>query len=340
MSASAQHDAFPSASSSSHSPVANTPPSLDDHDELDLLDNDDNLRHDYHGDADILDDDPIQGGRDLGTPLSFKRRPKPGLLSAPSRFLSSLMGNGTRSPHRDNASPANLSRATSPLRPGAGLNAATKDGMPQDWYVEGPGRRVGYEDLTAIDWIFEYTKERQRLRVLSSSTRGLLSYVQRLADASQVWIILLLTGVMVGAIAAGIDITTDWLGDLKLGFCSGGPEGGKFYLNKGFCCYGYDQGSKCEGWKPWSSALGVQSSGGSWFIEYFFYLIFSVCFPNQPCLWISVLANTVKGLAGILRCTSRTGVCRICQAQWYPGDQDSPGRLRDAQFPGDLDPHH
>lgn len=287
MSGPAQNEAFAfaSASSSSHSPLrANTPPSLDDGDELDFLDGshdidlgDGHLRHDYHGDADVLDDDPINGGEgDLHTPLSFKRRQKPGLLSAPSRFLSSLMG--TRSPQRGHGSPANLSRATSPRR--TGVNSATKDGVSLDWYVEGPGRRVGYEDLTAIDWIFEYTKERQRLRALTSGASGLLSYVQHLADASQVWVILLLTGLTVGAIAAGIDITTDWLGDLKLGFCSGGHEGGKFYLNRGFCCYGYDQGSKCEGWKSWSDALGIHSAGGSWFIEYLFYMVFSVWISN------------------------------------------------------------
>ena len=57
-----------------------------------------------------------------------------------------------------------------------------------DWYVEGPGRRVGYDDLTAIDWIFEYTKERQRLRVLFSTTHGIFGYLRRLLDASHVWV--------------------------------------------------------------------------------------------------------------------------------------------------------
>jgi chloride channel 3/4/5 len=134
--------------------------------------------------------------------------------------------------------------------------------------------------MTAIDWIFEYTKERQRMRVLSSSASGILGYVQQFIDASQVWVILVLTGLLVGTIAAGIDVTSDWLGDLKLGFCSSGPEGGHFYLNKNFCCYGYDQGSKCAGWKYWSEALGIHAAGGKWFIEYFFYLLFSV--STQP----------------------------------------------------------
>lgn len=160
---------------------------------------------------------------------------------------------------------------------GSALNGS-KDGIPLDWYVEGPGRRVGYEDLTAIDWIFEYTKERQRLRVLYSSATGLVGYIQQLLDASQIWFILVFTGIAVGALAAGIDVASDWLADLKTGYCASGPDGGAFYLNRNFCCYGYDQGAMCVGWKPWATALGITSAGGKWFIEYFFFLLLSVTF--------------------------------------------------------------
>ena len=133
------------------------------------------------------------------------------------------------------------------ISPGRGspLNVGTpthgqKDGGPLDWYVEGPGRRVGYDDMTAIDWIFEYTKERQRLRVLYSSATGLVGYAQQLLDASQVWWVLIGTGLAVGILAACIDVASDWLGDLKTGYCKNGPGGGKFYLNKGFCCWGLE----------------------------------------------------------------------------------------------------
>ncbi len=159
--------------------------------------------------------------------------------------------------------------------PDSHSNLADKNGGPLDWYVEGPGRRVGYDDMTAIDWIFEYTKERQRLSVLRSSASGLIGQAQQLLDASQVWVILVLTGLAVGSVAAAIDVTTDWLGDLKAGYCSQ-LDGGAFYLNKGFCCLGYDEGAKCKGWIPWAAALGITSAAGKWFIEYFFFLSFSV----------------------------------------------------------------
>lgn len=44
-----------------------------------------------------------------------------------------------------------------------------------------------------------------------------------------------LSGLMVGMIAASIDIVTNWLGDLKDGFCR--PS---FYLSKAFCCWQID----------------------------------------------------------------------------------------------------
>jgi len=169
------------------------------------------------------------------------------------------------------------SRRVSPDNVGQGSGASnTKDGGPLDWYVEGPGRRVGYEDLTSIDWIFEYTKERQRLRMLYSGANGMLGYFQQLFDSSQIWLTLILTGLAAGVVAASIDVVSDWLGDLKTGYCSTGTDSGRFYLNKNFCCWGYADTASCQDWVPWSKALRVTSTGGVWTVEYGFFLLFSV----------------------------------------------------------------
>lgn len=137
----------------------------------------------------------------------------------------------------------------SPLRPygetGGNENlGVSKDGFSLDWYVEGPGRRVGYDDLTAIDWIFEYTKERQRKRLLFTKGQGVLGHVRQLLDGSHLWFVLIGTGIGVGIIAAAIDVATNWLGDIKSGYCKSGKGGGMFYLNRSFCCWGYD-GEPC-----------------------------------------------------------------------------------------------
>ena len=244
----------------------------------------------FSRDQTLLSEDPLDA--DGGNTVSFKRKQR----QAPvSRFLSAFSGNGSNSRQatpspRSGTPTVNVARSQGldslGGRDASIVNTHTKDGGPLDWYVEGPGRRVGYEDLTAIDWIFEYTKERQRLRMLYSNATGLFGYAKQLLDASQIWVVLILTGLAAGVFAAGIDIASDWLGDLKTGYCSSGQDGGRFYLNKYFCCFGYDELAHCRDWVPWSLALHVASSGGKWFVQYFFFIAFSVRIPPIMMQWL------------------------------------------------------
>lgn len=243
-----------SSSSSSRSPPK--PTAIEDYDS----DNDDPVAN-HSREQTLFSEDPLDS--DTANLVSFKRKQK---QPAGSRFLSVLSGNTSRqtTPSPRTGTPTlDSSRlhlnTLGGSRDGSNSNG-TKDG-PLDWYVEGPGRRVGYQDMTAIDWIFEYTKERQRLRILYSSGAGLLGYVQKFLDASQVWVVLLLTGLATGIAAAAIDVASDWLGDIKSGYCAAGEDGGHFYLNKYFCCYGFDGFSQCRDWIPWSRVFHITSFG-------------------------------------------------------------------------------
>ena len=191
------------------------------------------------------------------------------LPTARSRRLRELSTN--------NDSDVSLSAGNGRAAEGLTWNDA-KDSSALDWYTEGPGRRVGYDDLTAIDWIFEYTKERQRLRYLYSSATGLLGYAQQVLDASQIWIVLIATGVASGVLAAGIDVASDWLADLKTGFCRTGDGGGRFYLNRGFCCWGHEELAHCQDWTSWGSAMHIRSTAGDFVIGYIFYILYSIFF--------------------------------------------------------------
>lgn len=286
-------------------------------------DGDDDDVANYSRDRALLSDDPLEV--DSGDIVSFKRKQK---QTAGARFLSafSRSGSGSRqaTPSPRAGTPTlNTGRShgldiIGSSRDGLNNNSGTKDGGPLDWYVEGPGRRVGYEDLTAIDWIFEYTKERQRLRMLYSNATGLLSYIQQFLDASQVWVVLILTGLAAGVFAAGINIVSNWLGDLKTGYCSAGTDEGRFYLNKSFCCYGYDEWAQCQDWKPWSLALHVTSSGGKWFLDYFFFIAFSVC---QLTIYSLRSPNALYTDCFCIVCgRAGKGICFVRQAQRYPRD--------------------
>ncbi|KAJ5281225.1 hypothetical protein N7478_006597 [Penicillium angulare] len=233
----------------------------------------------------------------LHEPISFKPKPK---RQSQSRFsLSNLFSNTAggsnlglgigRAPDGENGDATSPSEPHGPIGPNGNSNA-TKDGTPLDWYVEGPGRRVGYDDFTAIDWIYEYTKERQRKRLLYSSGQGFMGHARRMLEASNIWFVLIATGVAVGIIAACIDIATNWLGDLKTGYCKSGNGGGKFYLNKNFCCWGLDDHTKCQDWTPWGYALGSSSIGGRFAIEYMFYIVFSVIFALAACVLVRKFA--------------------------------------------------
>lgn len=56
-------------------------------------------------------------------------------------------------------------------------------------------------------------------------------------DAAQAWIVVTIIGVAIGLNAALLNIITEWLSDVKMGYCETG-----FYLNENFCCWGEESG--------------------------------------------------------------------------------------------------
>ncbi|KAL1301474.1 hypothetical protein AAFC00_005722 [Neodothiora populina] len=283
----------------------------------------------HSSDLDIGDDllaaDPLHDG-DLGQKSSFGRSLKAPLATV-SRYLTpspshSRSQSHSRSRSRSSGtSPANNGRnATIQQRRPNASSQAQHLHIPQttsiadfddpkgsatshDWYPENHSRlTVPYDDLTAIDWIQEYAKERSRLRHLHASTSNpsattqarFVASLRQLADDSHAWIILVATGIAVGAIAAFIDVSVDWLADLKTGVCRNHGDGGAFYLNKVFCCWGYDDAELCPDWSSWSTLMGVRSAGGSWMIDSIFYFVFSVLFASAAAVLVARFSPYAK----------------------------------------------
>lgn len=71
-------------------------------------------------------------------------------------------------------------------------------------------------------------------------------------------------GIAIGVNAAVISIMTEWLSDLKMGFCTDG-----WWLNQEFCCWEVDtdEDGGCLAWRPWTTF-----TGGKWVI----YVVFAV----------------------------------------------------------------
>jgi chloride channel 3/4/5 len=126
-----------------------------------------------------------------------------------------------------------------------------------------------YEDFTTIDWVQDDAREQLRRRARRKENAGfwerdgIMGWRRKLwesYDAGQAWLVVTLVGVVIGLNAAALNIITEWLSDVKLGYCTTA-----FYLNEQFCCWGAENG--CDEWKRWTP-FG--------FTNYVVYVIFSV----------------------------------------------------------------
>lgn len=333
------------AASSSRAPRNPSPPTNDS-----PAQNDDDVEEEEN----LLADDYLNRNGDVNAHISFKRSAKAVKPSLASRLLSSPFsgsrnatpspgptGNGSRRLRAQGGTRPSTNTILSYLNSSAvdpslsGIHDA-KDAAGLDWYVEGPGRRVGYDNLTAIDWIYEYAKERTRIQHLAANAPGIIGQLKLVADASQFWWILVATGIAVGGIAAGIDVASDWLGDLKTGVCSNVDEGGKFYLNKVFCCWGVGSLDACSDWRAWSAVLGVANRGGGYVLEYLFFVCFSVSLHlNDSFATVQLIA--CSGHVRLLRYGHGQPLFTVCEAVRHTRDQDSTWRLCHPTLPWCLD---
>ena len=103
-----------------------------------------------------------------------------------------------------------------------------------------------YEDFTTIDWVQDSAREQIRRRARRKENAGFfrrdgqLGWRRKLEesyDAGQAWIVVTLVGAAIGLNAGFLNIVTEWLSDIKLGYCTTA-----FYLNESFCCWGADDG--------------------------------------------------------------------------------------------------
>ncbi|PBP18334.1 voltage gated chloride channel [Diplocarpon rosae] len=71
-------------------------------------------------------------------------------------------------------------------------------------------------------------------------------------EAAQGWIVVTLIGAAIGLNATFLNIITEWLSDVKLGYCKTA-----FYLNESFCCWGEDNASLVRSFAPYAAGSGI-----------------------------------------------------------------------------------
>lgn len=105
-----------------------------------------------------------------------------------------------------------------------------------------------YEDFTTIDWVQDAAREQLRRRARRKENAGFFERDGRLGwrqtlresyEAGQAWIVVTLVGATIGLNAGFLNIVTEWLSDIKLGYCTTA-----FYLNENFCCWGAEKGGR------------------------------------------------------------------------------------------------
>ena len=107
-----------------------------------------------------------------------------------------------------------------------------------------------YEDFTTIDWVQDAVSEQARRRAKRREgygfweKEGALGWRRKVSesyDAGQAWLVVTIVGAAIGLNSALLNIITEWLSDIKLGYCTTG-----FYLNEQFCCWGAEGGTLCR----------------------------------------------------------------------------------------------
>ncbi len=147
-----------------------------------------------------------------------------------------------------------------------------------------------YDNFTTIDWVQDASKEQRRKeqsirnmgRIIKKEPWGqrTKNNLRNCYNSGQAWLVIALIGACIGLNAACLNILTEWLGDIKLGYCTNA-----WYLNKSFCCWGEPE-EVCLDWHPWSAYF---------ILNYLVYIFFAILFSTSAALLVKNFAPYAAG---------------------------------------------
>ncbi|ODV85422.1 hypothetical protein CANARDRAFT_28225 [[Candida] arabinofermentans NRRL YB-2248] len=160
-----------------------------------------------------------------------------------------------------------------------------------------------FDDFQTVDWIKESVNENKRqfnamykrtvkindeqyqdeddeISSFIPTKSKFNSLKDKLSTTGQIWFVLTMIGISIGLIAASLNIITEWLGSLKMGYCST-----NFYLNRDFCCWGEEE-DICPNWNPWSKFV---------IVNYLIFILISVVFGSIAAILCKIYAPTAAG---------------------------------------------
>lgn len=142
---------------------------------------------------------------------------------------------------------------------------------------------VRFDQFTTIDWVQDELQEhKSRLAKQRNITNNRSSSLRdKVVSISLNWFVLASMGVIIGVIAATLNVLTAWLANIRLGHCSGAV-----HLNKSLCCLDSPGEESCSRWVSWSD-IGA--------VNYMMYILFSFLFALASAELVRRFAPAAAG---------------------------------------------
>ncbi|GAA5860911.1 hypothetical protein JCM3774_003185 [Rhodotorula dairenensis] len=138
---------------------------------------------------------------------------------------------------------------------------------------------------SSIDWTLEFARARTRAAWIDSQP-GLRGVAARLGAAAEPWVVVVVTGILTGAIASALDILSAWLSDLRLGACKD-----MWWMSRGLCCAGLDPNETCRAWRTWGQIVaGEKHIILRALAQYSVYIALAVLFALTASAFVNVFA--------------------------------------------------
>jgi chloride channel 3/4/5 len=142
--------------------------------------------------------------------------------------------------------------------------------------------RLWYDQFTSTDWVHDSVADGVRLRELRRR-KDIRGRILALFDGAQGWILAALIGCITAAIAYFVDVSEDYVFDLKEGVCTT-----NWFRSHQHCCA---NGEDCLAWRSWSELMNHHAGGSVW-VDFGVYVLWSVALAVISCL-LTLMTKTV-----------------------------------------------
>nr|XP_020651488.1 H(+)/Cl(-) exchange transporter 5 [Pogona vitticeps] len=134
-------------------------------------------------------------------------------------------------------------------------------------------------------------------QITNRSKESTWALIHSVSDSFSGWLLMLLIGLMAGALAGLIDISAHWMTDLKEGVCLNGT-----WYNHEHCCWNspettFKDRDKCPEWRTWAQLLTGKEEGGAlaYILNYFLYVLWALLFSLLAVLLVRGFAPYACG---------------------------------------------